>query len=108
MAARQLKNYLENGNIKNSVNLPDCDGGPVTKPRISVINRNVPNVVGPITTALANAGMNIDHMLNRSRGNYACNIIDVDSPCSPATLKEIAGINGVIRVRLIDGKQSGK
>ncbi|MDR1874389.1 MAG: phosphoglycerate dehydrogenase [Synergistaceae bacterium] len=103
MAARQLKDYLENGNIRNSVNLPDCDSGPVSRPRVTVINRNVPNVVGPITTALASAGMNIDHMLNKSRGDYAYNIIDVDSPCSAATLGAIAGINGVIRVRLIEG-----
>ncbi|MDR3230370.1 MAG: phosphoglycerate dehydrogenase [Synergistaceae bacterium] len=104
MAARQLKNYLENGNIRNSVNLPDCDIGPAVKPRITIINRNVPNVVGPITTALAKVGMNIANMLNKSRGDYACNIIDLDSPCPPETLGEIAGISGIIRVRLIDGK----
>ncbi|MDR3264886.1 MAG: 3-phosphoglycerate dehydrogenase, partial [Synergistaceae bacterium] len=105
MAARQLKNYLENGNIRNAVNFPDCDIGPALKPRITIINRNVPNVVGPITTALANVGMNIANMLNKSRGDYACNIIDLDSPCPPETLGKIAEIDGIIRVRLIDGRQ---
>ncbi|MDR1731883.1 MAG: phosphoglycerate dehydrogenase [Synergistaceae bacterium] len=104
MAARQLRDYLENGNVKNSVNLPDCDSGPAQKGRVTVINRNVPNVVGPITTILANEGINIAHMLNRSRGDYAYNIIDIDNPCSKKALTGIAKIEGVIRVRLINGK----
>jgi D-3-phosphoglycerate dehydrogenase len=120
MAARQLKNYLENGTVSNSVNLPDCSIGPVLGARLTVINRNVPNVVGPITTALAGAGMNIANMLNKSKGDYAYNIIDVDSPggdlpagalppAASAALAsvadKIAGIDGVIRVRIIEGER---
>ncbi|MDR3279526.1 MAG: phosphoglycerate dehydrogenase [Synergistaceae bacterium] len=105
MAARQLKNYLENGNIKNSVNFPACDLGPVSGCRITVVNHNIPNVVGPITSVLAKAGMNIAHMLNKSKGNYAYNIIDVDNACSETTLSEIAEVNGVIKVRMIERKE---
>jgi D-3-phosphoglycerate dehydrogenase len=105
MAARQLRNYLENGTVSNSVNLPDCSIGPACGPRLTVVNHNIPNVVGPLTTALASAGMNIANMLNKSKGDYAYNIIDLDSPCSPAALAsvadEIAGMNGVVRVRVI-------
>jgi D-3-phosphoglycerate dehydrogenase len=114
MAARQLKNYLESGVIANSVNLPDCNIGPAWGARLTVINRNVPNVVGPITTALARLGMNIANMLNKSKGDYAYNIIDLDDP-GPAGVpalealaqaaEKIAGMNGVIRARVINGKR---
>ncbi|MDR1978988.1 MAG: phosphoglycerate dehydrogenase [Synergistaceae bacterium] len=110
MAVRQLKNYLENGIVSNSVNLPDCSIGPAWGPRLTVINRNVPNVVGPITTALASAGLNIANMLNKSKGDYAYNIIDLDGLRSAAisAANEIAGINGVIRVRLIEGERGAR
>ncbi|MDR2179343.1 MAG: phosphoglycerate dehydrogenase [Synergistaceae bacterium] len=105
MAARQLRNYLENGIVSNSVNLPDCSIGPACCPRLTIVNRNVPNVVGPLTTALASAGMNIANMLNKSKGDYAYNIIDLDAPCPPEALNSVAGaiaqMSGVIRVRLI-------
>ncbi|MDR2175913.1 MAG: phosphoglycerate dehydrogenase [Synergistaceae bacterium] len=112
MAARQLKNYLESGVVLNSVNLPDCTIGPAWGARLTVINRNIPNVVGPITTALAGLGMNISNMLNKSKGEYAYNIIDLDAPGSAETpssdsdaldlaAEQIAGLNGVIRVRII-------
>ncbi|MDR1621500.1 MAG: 3-phosphoglycerate dehydrogenase [Synergistaceae bacterium] len=106
MAARQLRNYLENGIVSNSVNLPDCSIGPSCGPRLTVVNRNVPNVVGPITTALANAGMNISNMLNKSKNDYAYNIIDLDGSCANAAAlasvaDEIAGIDEVVRIRVI-------
>jgi D-3-phosphoglycerate dehydrogenase len=104
MAARRLRDYLENGNIRNSVNLPDCDLGPVSDSRVTIVNRNIPNVVGPMTTVLANAGMNIAHMLNKSKGDYAYNIIDIDGKCSLAALDEIAKVKGVVKIRLIEGK----
>jgi D-3-phosphoglycerate dehydrogenase len=116
MAARQLREYLENGVVTNSVNLPDCNIGPAWGTRLTVINRNIPNVVGPITTALAGLGMNIANMLNKSKGDYAYNIIDLDTGPSEAPASEalapvaekIAGMNGVIRVRVIDGKIDAK
>ena len=105
MAARQLRNYLEDGIVSNSVNLPDCSIGPARGPRLTVINRNIPNVVGPLTTALANAEMNIANMLNKSKEDYAYNIIDLDGPCPPSALASVAdkisGMNGVVRVRII-------
>ena len=104
MAARQLKNFLQHGNIKNSINLPDCDSGSALKPRITVIIQNVPNVVGPVTTALADANINISNMLNKSKGDYSYNIIDLDSPCPAATLEKIARLKGVVRARRINGK----
>ncbi|MDR1741582.1 MAG: 3-phosphoglycerate dehydrogenase [Synergistaceae bacterium] len=107
-AARRLRDYMENGCVKNSVNLPDCDMGAVNgMTRITVFNRNVPNVVGPITSALAAAGANIAHMLNRSKGEYAYNIIDVDGPLPLATLREIEGLAGVIRARLLNNPTGG-
>ncbi|MDR2529080.1 MAG: phosphoglycerate dehydrogenase [Synergistaceae bacterium] len=104
MAALQLKNFLQHGSVKNSVNLPDCDSGPALKPRITVIIQNVPNVVGPVTTALADANINISNMLNKSKGDYSYNIIDLDSPCPAATLEKITRIKGVVRARRINGK----
>ena len=91
--------------MSNSVNLPDCSIGPARGPRLTVINRNIPNVVGPLTTALANAEMNIANMLNKSKGDYAYNIIDLDGPCPQSALASVAdkisGMNGVVRVRII-------
>ena len=107
MAARQLKNYLLHGNIKNSVNLPDCDMGPATKPRITVINRNVAGVVGPITSILADAKLNIADMTNKSRNDYAYNIIDIDGFCSGNVIGLIEQVPGVVRVRLINGGNNG-
>ncbi|MCL2673591.1 MAG: 3-phosphoglycerate dehydrogenase, partial [Alphaproteobacteria bacterium] len=103
----QLKNYLLHGNIKNSVNLPDCDMGPATKPRITVINRNVAGVVGPITSILADAKLNIADMTNKSRNDYAYNIIDIDGFCSGNVIGLIEQVPGVVRVRLINGGNNG-
>jgi D-3-phosphoglycerate dehydrogenase len=101
MAATQLRNYLEQGNIKNSVNFPECDMPLSGAQRIVVANSNVPNMVGQITTILADDKVNITDMLNRSRGDLAYNIIDVDSPVSDAVMKKVAAIEGVITTRLI-------
>jgi len=99
MVAEQVKDYLETGNISNSVNFPDVymprNGGF----RLSVVNSNVPNMVGQISTALANAGLNIIDMLNKSRGEIAYTVVDVDSEITEATLSAIAAIKGVLSVR---------
>ena len=99
MVAEQVKNYLETGNISNSVNFPDVymprNGGF----RLSVVNSNVPNMVGQISTALADAGLNIIDMLNKSRGEIAYTVVDVDSEITEATLSAIAAIKGVLSVR---------
>ncbi len=101
MAAIELKNYLEYGNIENSVNFPSCYMPYVGKKRICIMNRNVPNVVGSITTALAQKGMNIDNMLNKSKGDHAYTMIDVDGGDMEAVAEEIRKLDGIIAVRTI-------
>jgi len=99
MAVNQLKDYLTQGIIKNSVNYPDCDMPFAAKTRITVANRNIPNMVGQITTTLAKESVNIVDMLNKSRGEFAYTIIDTDSEIDDSTLDSIRGIEGVISVR---------
>jgi len=103
-AVNQLRDFLEHGNIKNSVNFPDCELdilGP-TK-RIVVANRNIPNMVGQITTILAAKGINIADMINRGKGDYAYNIIDVDGEVCPDVLEQLHSIDGVVMVRHLNG-----
>ncbi|MDR1786104.1 MAG: phosphoglycerate dehydrogenase [Spirochaetaceae bacterium] len=107
MAARQLKNFLERGTIVNSVNFPTCRlEGPIPEGgmRLCIANKNVPNMVGQITTVLASNSINISAMVNQKRDGLAYNIIDLDSPVSGETLGAIRGINGVLCVRAINGK----
>jgi D-3-phosphoglycerate dehydrogenase len=105
MVADELRAYLEDGNVSNSVNFPDIylprNGGY----RMAVVNSNVPNMVGQISTDLAEAGLNILDMLNRSRGELAVTLIDVDRACPDETAKRIAAIDGVLSVRCLGGKQ---
>ncbi len=102
MAADQVREYLERGNIKNSVNFPAAELPPTGKTRITVANKNVPNMVGQITGVLAKHGLNIEDMLNKNRGEVAYNIIDIGAD-APAGLKdELAKIEGVLLVRIID------
>jgi D-3-phosphoglycerate dehydrogenase len=101
MAVNQLRDFLENGNIKNAVNLPDCDMGPapVGGTRIIIANKNVPNMVGQVTTVLASEKINIADMINRGRGDLAYNIIDIDGKAGDTVMKKLKGIEGVIMVR---------
>jgi len=101
MAVAQVRNYLEMGNIRNSVNFPECEMAPTEKNRIVVANRNVPNMVGQITTILAESSINIKDMLNKRQGDVAYNIIDVESDVTDADLEKIRAIEGVIMTRLI-------
>ena len=95
-------NYLENGNIVNSVNYPNCDMGICTTPgRITVLHKNIPNSIGRFTSAVGSFNVNISDMLNRSRGEYAYTMLDLDEP-TPAGLAEYMGsLEGVFRVRVI-------
>ena len=99
MVAEQVKEYLENGNISNSVNFPEVYMPRSGGCRLGVVNSNVPNMVGQISTALADAGLNIVDMLNKSRGDLAYTVVDVDSDITEATLSAIATIEGVLSVR---------
>jgi D-3-phosphoglycerate dehydrogenase len=104
MAVNQIKNYLEYGNIKNSVNFPDCEMEPSGKTRLMIGNRNVPNMVGQITTLLAAEKINIADMLNKSKGDLAYNIIDIDGGIGEGTLTKLRTIAGIIMVRVLEKK----
>ncbi len=101
MAAQELANYLLDGNIKNSVNLPECELPRISKSRVAIINKNITNMVGQITAALAADGHNIEHMLNKSRGDYAYTLIDLERAPSQECLTRIRAIDGVVRVRVL-------
>jgi D-3-phosphoglycerate dehydrogenase / 2-oxoglutarate reductase len=102
MVADTLREYLENGNIRNSVNFPESVLARVPGvARLAVANRNVPNMVGQISTCLASAGLNIADLLNKSRGEYAYTLIDIDSAVPPAVLGQIRGIEGVLAARVL-------
>ena len=104
MAVAQLRDFLENGNITNSVNFPKCrmdEPIPQDGTRLCIANRNVPNMVGQITTILADAKMNIAAMVNQNRANVAYNIIDVENAIDDSIIEKIRGIDGVITVRTI-------
>jgi D-3-phosphoglycerate dehydrogenase len=101
MAADQLREYLERGNIKNSVNFPDCEMATSGKDRIVVMNKNVPNMVGQITTVLAKRNLNIEDMINKHKGDMAYNIIDVSGTIDPQLESDLLAIEGVVRVRII-------
>jgi D-3-phosphoglycerate dehydrogenase len=101
-AVRQVMNFLENGNIVNSVNYPNCDMGICTKAgRITIMHRNIPNTLSKYTTAVAQEHINISDMLNRSRGEYAYTMLDLDHPASDALVEHLSKLDGVIRVRRI-------
>lgn len=101
MVADQVRDYLENGNIKNSVNFPEIKLPRNGDHRILVINSNVPNMVGQISTDLAEGGLNIVDMLNKSRDDIAVTLLDVDSEPNKETLQRIADIEGVLSVRCL-------
>lgn len=101
MAVNQVREYLENGNIKNSVNFPEAEMPRNGSCRLCIVNQNVPKMVGQITTVLANEDINIEEMLNRHHQGIAYNIIDVDQQVTDDQLKKIKSIEGVIRVRAI-------
>lgn len=101
MAAEQLIAFFESGNITNSVNFPACELDRAGNNRIVVANRNIPNVVGQITSTLASESLNIADMLNRNRGELAYTIIDVDGQFSESMLDQMRTIDGVINLRVI-------
>lgn len=102
MAADELRDYLENGNIKNSVNYPNCDMGVChAEARIAVLHQNIPNMLGQITAALAGQGANIADLMNKVRGEYAYALIDLNSDPTEETVEKIATISGVLKVRVI-------
>ena len=102
MAVAQVMNYLENGNIVNSVNFPNCDMGVCTSQgRITILHRNIPNSLGRFTTAMAGENVNIAGLMNKSRGEYAYTMLDLDHKPSESLVEGLRGIEGVLRVRVI-------
>ena len=104
MAVKQVMNYLENGNIVNSVNFPACDMGVCTKPaRLAILHRNIPNTLSKFTSAMAMDNVNISDLVNRSKGEYAYTMLDLDSVPSEAAITLLKNADGVLRVRVIKG-----
>jgi D-3-phosphoglycerate dehydrogenase len=102
MAVQQIMDYLEAGTLRNSVNLPRCRLERRAPYRLVVLNRNIPNMVGQITTILAQAGVNIADLINHHRDDYAYNIIDTEQKIPPDVLEQIINVEGIIRVRAIE------
>lgn len=102
MVAEQVRDYLENGNVRNSVNFPEVFMERTEGQRIAIVNRNEPNMVGQITGALAEQNLNIVDMINKSRSNLAYNLIDIDGSVDETTREKLTAINGVLKVRFID------
>lgn len=101
MVAEQVRDYLENGNIRNSVNFPEVVVPREGACRLIVANANVPNMLGQISTAMAEAGLNIHDMVNKSRGDLAYTVVDLDSNVPPAVVAHIAAIKGVMSARVV-------
>lgn len=101
MVVDQLRNYLEHGNVVNAVNFPAVSMARESAWRVAIANANVPNMVGQISTAMARAGLNIHNMVNKSRGDVAYTLVDVDSPVSANVLADISAIEGVLAVRYL-------
>ncbi|MBR1707399.1 MAG: 3-phosphoglycerate dehydrogenase [Clostridia bacterium] len=104
MAAAQTRDYLESGIIRNSVNLPNVDLAPISKPRLVCIHSNIPNVLSSITSAVSAFGLNISDLVNRSRGNMAVSVLDLDTlpdNAGDSIIEKISSIEGMKRVRLL-------
>ena len=101
-AVKQVMNYLENGNIVNSVNFPNCDMGICSKAgRVTILHRNIPNSLSRFTGAMAKENINISDLMNRSRGEYAYTMLDLDAPAPDSVIEELQKIDGVLRVRVV-------
>ena len=102
MAVKELRNYIENGNIVNSVNYPACDMGVCTSAgRVAVCHKNVPAIISKITSVMGDEGINIEEMANKSRGDYAYSMLDISESASETVVDKLASIEGVIKVRVI-------
>ena len=101
MVANQVRDYLENGNVANAVNFPDVVMTRESPYRVGIANANVPNMLGQISTAMANAGLNIHNMLNKSRGEMAYTLVDVDSAVPARVIEDLRRIQGVLMVRYL-------
>lgn len=102
MAVEELIDYLENGNIRNSVNYPACDAGVcATAGRVAVLHKNIQNMISRLSAVAGDAGINIAHMTNKSRGEYAYSLFDLDSPADDKVVEALKAVEGVLKVRVI-------
>lgn len=106
MVVEQLRDYLEHGNVANAVNFPDVRMDRESAFRVGIANANVPNMLGQISTAMARAGLNIHNMVNKSRGDMAYTLVDVDSIVRPDVLQALKSIDGVLSVRYLPAEAS--
>ena len=105
MVVDQVSEFLDNGNISNSVNFPNVHMPREASHRLAVASANIPNMVGQISTAMADAGINIHNMVNKSRGDIAYTMLDLDSPAADSSLEKIRAITGVMTVRVLPQRQ---
>jgi D-3-phosphoglycerate dehydrogenase len=101
MVVDQLRDFLEHGNVQHSVNFPEVQMARESHWRVAIANANVPNMLGQISTTMANAGLNIHNMVNKSRGEVAYTLVDVDSPVQAVVLEQLRAIAGVLSVRYL-------
>lgn len=102
MAVKEIMDFVENGNIVNSVNYPKCDLGVCDKTtRITVCHKNIPNMIGQLTSVVAAEGINVSDMVDKSKGDYAYAIIDCDDPATEQLVSKLQAVEGVIKVRVI-------
>ena len=102
MAVREIRDYMENGNITHSVNYPDCNmGACTTAGRVAILHKNVKSMIGQYTTVLGEADINVSDMTNKAKGDYAYALIDVDSQITDEVLKKLQAIDDVLRVRVV-------
>ena len=102
MAAEELQDYLDNGNITNSVNFPDLNAGVcITEARVAILNRNIPNMLSQITAFFGNNGLNIENLQNKGRGKYAYTLLDISHRMPDDTVDRLKEIDGVLRVRRV-------
>lgn len=102
MAVQELMDYLEQGNIRNSVNFPNCDMGVCAAAgRVAILHKNVKGLIGKYTAVMGNNNINISDMTNKSRGDYAYSLLDIDSSVTEAAVEQLKGIEGVLKVRVI-------
>ena len=102
MAVEEIRDFMENGNIKNSVNYPNCDAGVCdTKGRITIAHKNIPKMLTQFTNVFSSEGINISHMTNKSRGGYSYCVFDIDSESTQEFAEKLNSIEGVLKVRII-------
>lgn len=102
MAVKEIRDYLENGNIHNSVNYPNCDMGQcMAAGRVAILHRNVVNMISQFTKMLGDAGMNISDMTNKSKGDYAYTLIDLETAAQQDIVEKLEAIKGVLKVRIV-------